>query len=212
MSSEDKIDRFMRHYLLENLSKNASAECLAHEELVSYLRGELSGVDNDRVERHLSACLLCLNEINSVIEIIQVEQAPDEPGIELINKLKASLENVPTEGQGPTVTCKNCTRTVARGLSYCPHCGNRILLRKNVLYYLNKNKWLLASITAFVMSFIVKRYFLQFLALAVVLGIKWALDPMRAKTLIMVYDAWKSKREHKKDSADNSRISRHIER
>ena len=48
--------------------------------------------------------------------------------------------------------------------------------------------WLLASIVAFALSFLVPRYFLQFLAAAVILGIKWALESDAAKTLIMILD------------------------
>ena len=48
--------------------------------------------------------------------------------------------------------------------------------------------WLVATLIAFILSFLVPRYFLQFLAAAVILGIKWALESDAAKTLIMILD------------------------
>ena len=48
--------------------------------------------------------------------------------------------------------------------------------------------WLVATLIAFTLSFLVPRYFLQFLAAAVILGIKWALESDAAKTLIMILD------------------------
>ena len=54
-----------------------------------------------------------------------------------------------------------------------------------------KNKWLIASITAFALSFAFPPVFLQFLLAAGILGGKWIFDSENAKTLIMIYNAWK---------------------
>jgi hypothetical protein len=56
---------------------------------------------------------------------------------------------------------------------------------------LKKNKWLIASITAFALSFAFPPVFLQFLLAAGILGGKWIFDSENARTLIMIYNAWK---------------------
>jgi len=56
---------------------------------------------------------------------------------------------------------------------------------------LRKNKWLIASITAFTLSFAFPPVFLQFLLAAGILGGKWIFDSENTKTLIMIYNAWK---------------------
>ncbi|MFH1245904.1 MAG: hypothetical protein V1662_05390 [Candidatus Omnitrophota bacterium] len=54
-------------------------------------------------------------------------------------------------------------------------------------------KWLILAVVPFALSFIFPRYFLQFLIAAVILGLKWVFDTAASRTLIMVYDAWRSK-------------------
>ncbi len=53
------------------------------------------------------------------------------------------------------------------------------------------NLWLVGCIIMFLLSFLVQRYFLQFLVGAILLGAKWIIDSKNTKMLIMIYDAWK---------------------
>ncbi|MEA3328469.1 MAG: hypothetical protein U9Q08_01830 [Candidatus Omnitrophota bacterium] len=57
-------------------------------------------------------------------------------------------------------------------------------------YRLKKHLWLIGAVIAFGLSFILSKYFFQFLILTLILGIKWALDTANTRTLIMVNDAW----------------------
>lgn len=52
------------------------------------------------------------------------------------------------------------------------------------------NVWLLGAILAFVLSFLVPRYFVQLLVATILLGTKWIFDSVNARILIMIYDAW----------------------
>jgi len=61
-----------------------------------------------------------------------------------------------------------------------------------------KNMWLLATIIAFVMSFMIPRYFIQCLVATILLGIKWILESENMRTLILVLDSWR-KHEHNHD-------------
>lgn len=61
------------------------------------------------------------------------------------------------------------------------------------------NMWLGATIVAFVLSFAVPRYFVQFLVAALILGLKWVSEGENVRMLIM---AWKHNPEKSRiDSA-----------
>ncbi len=76
-----------------------------------------------------------------------------------------------------------------------------IAKRQNLIkpyYRLKKHLWLIGTIVSFGLSFVFSRYFLQFLILALILGIKWAvLDiSVNGKTSIMIYDFWHRPHTH----------------
>jgi len=54
-----------------------------------------------------------------------------------------------------------------------------------------RNLWLFGAIIAFVLSFLVSRYFVQLLVATILMGTKWIFDSVNARILIMIYDAWK---------------------
>ena len=66
-------------------------------------------------------------------------------------------------------------------------------------YRLKKHLWLIGTIISFGLSFVFSRYFLQFLILALILGIKWAVLDITAngKTSIMIYDFWHRHHSHR---------------
>ena len=54
-----------------------------------------------------------------------------------------------------------------------------------------KNLWLFGAIIAFILSFLVPRYFIQLLVATILMGAKWIFESINARILIMIYDAWK---------------------
>ena len=60
----------------------------------------------------------------------------------------------------------------------------RYKLKKESLY-------LILGLISFVLSFIFKHYFLQFLTAAVILSIKWIVDSKTSRMLVMIYEAWR---------------------
>ena len=48
-------------------------------------------------------------------------------------------------------------------------------------------KWLVAALFLFALSFLFKRYFLQFLMAAVILGFKWVMEGEGARRAIMIF-------------------------
>jgi hypothetical protein len=53
------------------------------------------------------------------------------------------------------------------------------------------NVYLVLAIISFILSFIFRDFFLQFLAATILLGIKWISDAKSTKMLVMIYEAWK---------------------
>jgi hypothetical protein len=66
-----------------------------------------------------------------------------------------------------------------------------------------KNKYLLMAGVFFMLSLFLKKYFMQCLLAAGILGVKWIMDTGSTKALIMIYDSWKTRKD-----SDDSRISR----
>lgn len=53
------------------------------------------------------------------------------------------------------------------------------------------NFYLIGSIVAFTLSFLMPRHFIQLLVATLVLGMKWIVDSKSTKMLVMIYEAWK---------------------
>lgn len=61
---------------------------------------------------------------------------------------------------------------------------------------LKKHKYLLVAGAFFISSFFLRRYFMQCLFAALLFGFKWVMDTGGSKALVMIYDAWKTKRQN----------------
>ena len=54
------------------------------------------------------------------------------------------------------------------------------------------NIYLILAIISFILSFMFRYYFAQFLTATLLLGIKWVSDAKSTKMLVMIYEAWKN--------------------
>lgn len=70
---------------------------------------------------------------------------------------------------------------------------------------IRSNIWLAATVAAFLLSFTVPKYFAQFLAAALILGLKWVSESESVRTLIVAMEA---KRRHEDKQEENSRWRR----
>ncbi|MBU1061186.1 MAG: zf-HC2 domain-containing protein [Candidatus Omnitrophica bacterium] len=57
-------------------------------------------------------------------------------------------------------------------------------------------KWLLGALFLFALSFIVKRFFMQFLVGAAILGFKWAMEGEGAKRAVMIFKGIEKKEKN----------------
>lgn len=71
--------------------------------------------------------------------------------------------------------------------------------------YIRANLWLAATAAAFLLSFTAPKYFAQFLAAALILGLKWVSESESVRTLIVAMDA---KRRHEDKQEETSRWKR----
>ena len=53
------------------------------------------------------------------------------------------------------------------------------------------NVYLVLAIISFILSFVFRDFFVQFLTATLLLGIKWVSDAKSTKMLVMIYEAWK---------------------
>ena len=61
----------------------------------------------------------------------------------------------------------------------------------SIISWIRKNIWLIGATAALFMSFLIPGYFLQFLAVCLLMGAKWMIDSKTTKMLIMIHDVWK---------------------
>jgi hypothetical protein len=71
----------------------------------------------------------------------------------------------------------------------CPHCGKAITPFKKSPASIEAWLWLAAAAMAFAASFMVPRYFMQFLAVTLLCGFKAITDLRARKTQVLIYKA-----------------------
>jgi len=74
--------------------------------------------------------------------------------------------------------------------------------------YIRRNKFLLVAGLFFALSFICKQFFLQFLAAALIFGVKWIMDTGSTKALIMIYETWKQAKTNDTDVDNKGSINK----
>lgn len=77
---------------------------------------------------------------------------------------------------------------------------------------------MLLAITSFILSFIFKRYFLQFLVVTILFGLKWVIDTKSTRMLVTIHEAFKKGQSAPQDRRDtptrkrenNGRIEKYL--
>ena len=188
-----KIDRLIRLKLAREI-KGAKLEptpaCCCDVDLNGYVSGSISAAKREVVARHLSECLLCLDKVVACHEAGRLlsNGKIKTPPARVVWKAK----NIDRMGDDPIADRPFFSFDRNRVL---PRAKKTVITEKTVVNWLpkrlRKNRWLIASMTAFVLSFAFPPVFLQFLLAAGIFGGKWIFDSENARTLIMIYNAWK---------------------
>lgn len=175
MGKIDKLIRFKLAQEAKSAKLEGSAECLSDLELADYASGVLNEAQKSAIEKHIADCFLCLDKLVSSYD-----------GEKLLKKRK--IKEPPKE---ITWKAKNIGRFGDKFPKTKKSKATERPVKKWLPKNLRKNKWLIASIIAFVLSFAFPRVFLQFLLAAGILGGRWIFDSENKKILIMIYNAWK---------------------
>ena len=179
----ERIEEMIKNYLKKNLGMgniDKTSDCLEQEVLLAYLQGGLSQERCKVVEHHLAGCGFCLNQLD-VAHQAQLKSGED------------SFEAVP---QGLINKTK-----VSLGISTVKNNNKSKPIRRRF--------FLAGTVISFALSFIIPKYFIQFLVATLILGLRWAFESEGARTLIMVLD---SRRHHlqDKDSEPSNRLKKHL--
>jgi hypothetical protein len=159
-------------------TKGKTVHCPNEEALLNYLEKKISGQVKLSLEKHISGCSFCLSQLSLAYEAQKIK-----------NK---ALPHLP----------KGLIEKVKNFVQIDKNTQVALLAKKKKI---KKNLFLVATVIFFALSFIIHRYFMQFLFAALILGLRWAFESDNARTLIMVFDAW---RKHSHD--DDSEISQRL--
>lgn len=177
----DKIEKLIKGYLKTKLGSQVTKTAFCPDEkiLLDYIEQRLRTEECQIIESHVAGCGFCLSGLALVCEAQTVSEKGEfgEVRPELINKAKALLKS--DKGLKDTKMTK----------------GKKT----------KKNLFLAGTLIFFVLSFLIPRYFLQFLVATLILGLRWAFESEGARTLIMVLDSW---RKHSHD--DDEEISQRL--
>ncbi len=82
--------------------------------------------------------------------------------------------------------CDDCLNNVVSA-----HESVKIFKKRKAPLMKKINIYLILAATSFILSFLFREYFLQFLTATILLGAKWISDAKSTKMLVMIYEAWK---------------------
>jgi len=191
MKKIDKLIRFKLAQEAKYAGLGPAAGCPSDSELNRYLSGDTVQSKKALIEGHLAECYLCLDKLVSSYEgeKLLAKRKIKEPPKYITWKVK-NIERLNNK-----ISIKNRVDFTLNNKALPPKTNKLLTTEKAVIKWLpknlKKNRWLIASITAFALSFAFPPVFLQFLLAAGILGGKWIFDSENARTLIMIYNAWK---------------------
>lgn len=66
---------------------------------------------------------------------------------------------------------------------------------RNILNMIKNNYWLGGAVASLFLSFVFRRYFLQFLTASLVMSTKWIVGSKMQNTLVVIHESWKQNKE-----------------
>jgi hypothetical protein len=165
-----------------------NSRCLDEKTLSSYLDERIMGAERERIEKHIADCNICLGMLLTAYESVgSNKKCPAALKQRIINNIGVAERSFASDVSAKLAYARFATPKKKRpGL-----------------------KWLFSAIFFFVLSFIVRHYFLQFLAISIVLGFKWVMEGEGAKRVIMIFRGIqeKEKKVERKSPPDVSNIA-----
>jgi len=159
----EKMDGILKAYFSRQKEvPQKSADCPSVEALGKYVLGELGPNELYDISMHTKSCKFCNELIEGALLYSAYGKQINVGDVPLKIKEKAKSLN-------PTYKKE----------------------RHKIMDYLKRGVWLMLCLVSLLMSFFIPRYFLQFLILSVIFGLKWVFNRESTRALIMIYNAWK---------------------
>ncbi len=113
--------------------------------------------------------------------------------IEMSDFLAGTLSGSEKERlENHVASCEECLEKIISARESVELYKKKQTQAKGRVGLMNKiNLYLILAIISFMLSFIIPRYFVQFLVATLLLGLKWIVDAKSTKMLITIYEAWK---------------------
>ena len=195
-------------------NKISATGCLSPSMLADYFDASLSTERLAAAEQHLLECPSCresLVEMRAILEkqqkgeLAELDEKTGERTLDLL------LTPVPA-----TLICMACRQPNPTGSKFCSLCGAAIAPSKKNLAFafarrqrvselIRAHAWLILSLGAMTASFFFGRYFIQCIAIALILGAKWILDRMQYRIFDKTLKSLKSNTKPKEKSENRRR-------
>ena len=172
----DKIDELIKQYLESSAGsttgKRGNVNYPTSSDLYQYLNDELTGAELERM-------------------LVFLKTSPEAQAL-VIRARRLMKRDGGWENEKVASRDIDRARSLMGGGSKkaaCPHCGKPITAFKKPL---NSQKWtnlawVLAAAASFALSFVFRRYFMQFLVVTVLAGVKALVELRATKTQILIY-------------------------
>ncbi len=172
----DNVEILLKKYFKEknqlSLDRKATGVVLDEEDFVLYCQDRLEGASLERFQSFLTA---------------------NRWAQDMVLEARGLMEEELPERQIPAGLTERAKRLMRGSLPVapCPHCGRSITPFKRPA---SRQKWenlfwLVVMLGSFTLSFVFRRYFMQFLVLTLLAGFKWVMEMRASKTQIMIYRA-----------------------
>ena len=204
MKNPDDLEKKLKsHFKSASLNKKASP-CLDAEWIGGYAEGRLTGIEQKKVERHISNCDSCLEEFIFLKELISSEKRQNEENMP--EHLNFTLEDIIKFPEGQcsfkkiSINCFKCGKEILEGEEICPGCGLKLTIckeeaqLKEEIYewlpdFLKENSWIAGAAVVFAASLALPSALFQFLLAAGLVGGMWIFEKNKQKFLEEIRDA-----------------------
>ena len=158
----------MSNHKMNDIIRKTGLNCPSDAEMADYVNAVIKGEKKEEpVTAHITECDSCFSKVASALSTLT---AFDKNSIDM-----PSPDSIKSSKLLPKTNTKSKSRKS----------------------FIKQNRYLFIAALFFIISFIIRRYFLQFLTAALIFGFKWAVDTNSSRSLIMIYDTWKQKKREK---------------
>jgi hypothetical protein len=160
---DNRIEAFLKKEIGSKDIPSQTESCPSKTELADYLSGAIDPRKKQEISSHIISCERCFDIAALSLKALGETDKDNKNTLNALIKKTASASRK-----------KSAQNTKAR-------------------VFVKRNFYLCVAGVFFVLSFVFKQYFLQFLVGFAVFGLKWIMDTGGTKALIMIYHTWRTR-------------------